>query len=172
MSIETRKLFSKRNKPFVAIILFVIGISICTLHDSFAYVTTRAVYPPPDYSTFQPPANGGSYIDPVFGTAIKRISNAMTTTDAASGGNVTTISPEYSTMSPFNNDNTRLLIQHFSYFALYDGDGNFLKDLYQYGVHASAEPSWSRTDTNVLYFVNGNQLKSLNIGTNVVSVVH
>ena len=60
MSIEIRKLFSKRNKLFVAIIIFAIGISISTLHDSFAYVTTRAVYPAPDYSTFQPPANGGS----------------------------------------------------------------------------------------------------------------
>jgi hypothetical protein len=69
-------------------------------------------------------------------------------------------------------DNTRLLIQHFSYFALYDGDGNFLKDLYQYRVHVSSEPRWSRTDPNVFYFINGNQLKSFNIGTNAVSVVH
>jgi hypothetical protein len=96
----------------------------------------------------------------------------MATLDAGNGRNVTTIGPEYSTMSPFNQDNTRLLIQHFSYFALYDGDGNFLKDLYKYGVHASSEPRWSRTDTNVFYYVNGNQLKSFNIGTNVVSVVH
>src|SRR5689334_8856731 len=121
MSIEIRKLFSKRNKLFFAITLFVIGISISTLRDSFAYVATTAIFVPPDYSTFQPPAKGGSYIDPVFGTPIKRISNAMTTTDAGNGGHVTTISPEYSSMSPFNQDNTRVLIQHFSYFAIYDG---------------------------------------------------
>ena len=172
MSVDTRKSLSKRNKIFIAIILAVTGISISTLPESFAYVTTTPVFTPPDYSTFQPPAKGGSYIDPVFGSAIKRISNAMTTVDAGNGGSVTTIGPEYSTMSPFNKDNTRLLIQYLSYLALYDGDGNFLKDLYQYGVHASSEPRWSRTDTNVFYFVNGNQLKSFNIGTNVVSVIH
>ena len=172
MSADTRKLLSNRKKLFIATILVVIGIYTSTLPGSFAYVTNRSVLIPPNYSTFQPPAKGGSYIDPVFGSAVKRISDAMTTVDAGSGGKVTSIGPEYSTMSPFNKDNTRLLIQHFSYFALYDGDGNFLKDLYQYRVHASAEPRWSRTDSNVFYFINGNQLKSFNIGTNAVSVVH
>src|SRR4051812_3904449 len=119
MSVESRKLLN-RNKFFIALILGIFAISICTLPESRAYVSNTTVLAPPDYSTFQPPAKGGSYTDPVFGTAIKRISNAMTTKDAGSGGSVTTIGPEYSTMSPFNMDNTRLLIQHFSYFALYD----------------------------------------------------
>jgi len=67
---------------------------------------------------------GCGYTDAVFQTAIKRVSDAMHTADAARGGAVTLIAQEYSTMSPFNMDNTRLLLQHFSYFALYDGAGN------------------------------------------------
>jgi hypothetical protein len=31
---------------------------------------------PPNYNTFQPPAVGGTYVDPVFGSTVKRISNA------------------------------------------------------------------------------------------------
>src|SRR4029079_154285 len=96
---------SSRNNLFIAIVLGVIAVSIFNLPESFAYVTTNPVLAPPDYRTFQPPAKGGSYLDPVFGTAIKRISSAMTTIDAASGRNVTTIGPEYSSMSPFNQDN-------------------------------------------------------------------
>src|SRR5204863_5734282 len=97
------------------------------------YNTTTGILVPPSYTTFQPPAAGGSYTDPVFGTAIKRISDAMHTASVA-GGMVTTISNEYSSMSAFNKDNTRLLIQYLSYFALYDGAGNYIKDLYQWGI--------------------------------------
>src|SRR5205814_8073345 len=88
------------------------------------------------------------------------------------GGMVTTISNDYSSMSAFNKDNTRLLIQYLSYFALYDGAGNYIKDLYQWGISASSEPRWSRTDANELYFVSVNQLKKLNVGTNTVTVIH
>jgi len=137
-----------------------------------AYTTGTTVYSPANYAAFQPPANGGSYTDAVFQTAIKRVSDAMHTADAARGGAVTLIAQEYSTMSPFNMDNTRLLLQHFSYFALYDGAGNFLKDLYQYGVNTSSEPRWSRTDPNEFYFIGGNNLKKFNTGTNAVTVVH
>src|SRR5262245_41411991 len=87
------------------------------------------VYRPPDYTTFQPPARGGSYTDPVFGTAIKRVSDAIHTKDPW-GGTLTSITTEYSSMTAFNKDNTRLLLQHFSYFSLYDGAGNFIRDLY------------------------------------------
>src|SRR5262249_51501301 len=138
-----------------------------------AYVTNRQIYLPPDYTAFTPPPAGGSYSDPVFGTAIKRLSDAMHAVDAGRGvGVVTTIGTEYSTMSPFNSDNTRLLLVHFSYFALYDGAGNFLRNLVEYGINASSEPRWSRTDPNVFYYVAGNQIRAFNVGTLVAMVIH
>ena len=137
-----------------------------------AYTNDITVYAPPAYLTFQPPPAGGSYTDAVFGAAVKRLTNAMTTPDAARGsGVVTSITPEYSTMTPFNLDNTRLLLAHFSYFGLYDGAGNFLRSL-PFEINTSAEPRWSRTDANVIYYVSGNRLKQYNIGTNSMTVVH
>jgi len=94
----------------------------------------------------------------------------MSMTGADSGRTLATISPEYSTMSPFNSDNTRLLLLHLSYFGLYDGAGNFLKDL-PLEINASSQPRWSRKDPNILYYVRGNQLKQYNVGTNQISVV-
>jgi len=137
---------------------------------SFAQVTDTNVYIPSDYTSFQPPARGASYTDAVFGAAIKRLTDSMNMTRADSGGILATIGPEYSTMSPFNMDNSRLILQHFSYYGLYDGAGNYLKDL-PLDVIASSEPRWSRKDPNILYYIRGNQLKQLSVGANAISVV-
>jgi hypothetical protein len=138
-----------------------------------AYVTDQNIYTPPDYLTFQPPAVGAAYTDtPGFYTPIKRLSDSMHTTDAGTGNpSVVMISTEYSTMSPFNQDNTKLLLVHLSYFALYDGDGTYVRDL-PLQINASSEPRWSRSDPNVLYYLQGNQLKQYNVGTQTTSVVH
>jgi hypothetical protein len=96
----------------------------------------------------------------------------MNTPDAAAGRpSVVTIGTEYSTMSPYNEDNSRLLLVHLSYFGLYDGAGNFIKNL-PFEINASAQPRWSRGDPSVLYYVSGNQLKRYNVDTGVTSVVH
>src|SRR5436309_9310337 len=130
----------------------------------FAAVTDTNVHlPNPDYS-YRPPAVGGSYTDNTFGTSIKRISDAL-------GAGITFITGEYSTMTPFNNDNSRILLVRFSYFGLYDGSGNFLKNL-PGEINASSEPRWSRSDANVLYYNSGNQLKRYNVSTGATSAVH
>src|SRR5438093_12836364 len=115
----------KRKKTyadrFLAVLLLSAIFISLNLGRTFAYTTDTNVYPPPNYSGFQPPAVNGSYIDPVFGTAIKRLSDAMNMKRADTGGTLTNVSPEYSKMSPFNQDNTKLILAHFSYFGLYDG---------------------------------------------------
>src|SRR5437762_4706111 len=128
-----------------------------------AVVDSNVHLPDPDYSS-RPPAVGGSYTDNTFGTSIKRISDAL-------GAGITFITGEYSTMTPFNNDNSRILLVHFSYFGLYDGSGNFLKNL-PGEINASSEPRWSRSDANVLYYNSGNQLKRYNVSTGATSAVH
>src|SRR5262245_63460417 len=67
---------------FVVCLLFISALNSST---SSAYTTDTNVYAPPDYLTFLPPDAGGSYTDPVFGSAIKRLTNAMTVTDVARG---------------------------------------------------------------------------------------
>ena len=96
---------------------------------AFADLTDAAVHTPPSYYSYEPPAAGGSYTDPVFGTAVRRLSNAPAMTDNAGGGSLPWVMTEYSTMSAFNRDNTRFVLQHGSYYGLYDGVGNYLGDL-------------------------------------------
>ncbi len=136
-----------------------------------AALTGTGVYVPPDYNSFQPPVVGGSYTDPVFGTTVKRISNALATPNADRGGTLTWVTDEYSTMSPFNNDNSRILLLHQSYFGLYDGTGVYLRDL-PLEIGASSEPRWSRKDNHTIYYVRGNQLKTYDTASGAVSVVH
>jgi hypothetical protein len=130
----------------------------------------EATSPPPFYDTFLPPAVGTSYVDPAFGISIKRLSNAMYMSNNAAGGGLTSVSTEYSTASPWNRDNTWLILQHFSYFGLYDGTGNYVRDL-PYAVHASSEPRWSRSEANVLFFVNGNKLMKVDVVSGATTLV-
>lgn len=172
MSINNNNNKNYRTRFFTSLLIAVLAISAGAMLAT-AYSTNTSILVPTNYLTFQPPVKGGSYTDAVFGTAIKRISDSMHTTSASSGGMATTISHEYSTMSPFNIDNTRLLLGHLSYFALYDGSGNFLKNLWPSpGILGSAEPRWSKTDPNVLYYVSGNRLMKYNIGTDVAATIH
>jgi hypothetical protein len=114
---------------------------------------------------------GQSWVDPVFGTSIKRLSSAPTTADASSGGNLTWVLNEYATMSAFNQDNSRLILVHESYFGLYDGNGVFVRNL-PFEIHAGSEPRWSRTNANVLYYLAGNRLKQYDVSNGATSVVH
>jgi hypothetical protein len=138
---------------------------------SLAQSSAGGVMLPPDYDTFQPPAVHGSYIDPVFGSTIKRISNGLATPDADHGGYLPWITNEYSTMTPFNSDNSRILLVHQSYFGLYDGTGLYIRDL-PLEINASSEPRWSRNDNHTIYYVHGNQLKTYDISSGVMDVVH
>src|SRR5262249_15876620 len=145
-------------------LLILVAIFAADLRLVYPYVTDAANYYPPNYTTFQPPDVGGSYVDPIFGTVVKRMRNAMTTPDiSVRSGVVVSMTPEFSTMSPFNLDNTRVLVVFRSYFALYDGAGNKINRDLPLEVNASSEPRWSRKDPNTFYYLRGNQLKRFNI---------
>jgi hypothetical protein len=115
---------------------------------------------------------GQAYTDPVFGATIKRVSNALATPNADQGGYLTWIEDEYSTASAFNNDNSKFILLHQSYFGLYDGStGLYIHDL-PLEISSSSEPRWSRSDLVTIYYHLGNELKSYNISTGGINVVH
>ena len=136
-----------------------------------AQVIDANVYVPPQYLNLTPPDAGQPYIDPAFGTSIKRITNAPAQPSLDSGGMLTFITDEYSTMSPFNLDNSKILLVFQSYFGLFDGAGNFLKNC-PLEISASSEPRWSRTNRDVVYYHYGNQLRSYNTATDGIAVLH
>lgn len=137
----------------------------------FAYLADDGIHAPPGYFGALPPEAGGRRTDPTFGTTVKRLSDAVATPNTAfTGRNLIFVMTEYATMSPFNQDNSKLLLMHQSYFALYDGSGNYIRDL-PLEVHSGSEPRWSRSDPNVLYYTSGNQLKKYDVATGAVAVV-
>jgi hypothetical protein len=138
---------------------------------AFAQLSTGGAELPAEYNTFQPPVVGDTYVDPVFGSTVKRISNALGTPNADGGGRLTWITDEYSTMSPFNSDNSRILLVHQSYFGLYDGTGAYLRDL-PLEISSSSEPRWSRNDNRTIYYVHGNQFKTYDTSSGAMKIVH
>ena len=147
--------------------LFLIG----SMETAFAQLTGTGIELAPGYDTFVPPPVGQSYVDPTFGSTITRVSNALGTPNADGGGYLTWIENEYSTMSAFNSNNSNFILVHQSYFALYAGSGLYMHDL-PLEISSSSEPRWSRKDNVTLYYHSGNMLKSYNISTGDMAVIH
>ena len=151
--------------------LSVVGLLLTFAAERAAAQNDASVHLPANYTTMQPPANQASYVDPTYGTSIQRVSDALHTVDADSGGMLPFIENEYSTATPFNSDNSRFILVHTSYFGLYDGSGKFVGNL-PMEINSSSEPRWSRMNNNTLYYHFANQLKSYNVATSATTVVH
>jgi hypothetical protein len=165
-------LMNRTSRPFWRRFVFWLTAGLVLAQVAFTYLQDRNVPLPPDYRTFVPPKAGGSYKDPMFGTIIKRISDATKTPDVAGGrSRLAFIANEYSTMSPFNQDGSKLLLLHLSYFALYDGEGNFIENL-PFEITSVSEPRWSRRNPNILFYVSENQIKQFDVAGGKASVVH
>lgn len=134
------------------------------------FMTGTDILYPPEYDDFQPPKVGSSYLDPVFGSKIIRVSDALATPNAANGGNLTWVAGEYSTICPFNSDKTRIILVHESYYGLYHSEGGYVGEL-PLEINASSEPKWSRTDNRIIYYVHGNQLKKYDVATEEITLV-
>jgi hypothetical protein len=151
-------------------LLFGAALWLLSFGVAFAYLSDGDEHTPLAYAGFL--ADGGeTYIDAIFATSVRRISDAINTPQAGGGGNLDFVMTEYSTMSPFSQDNSRLILQHVGYYGLYDGAGSFLSNL-PLEISASSEPRWSRSESRVLYFVSGNELKEHNVDGSTTSVVH
>lgn len=116
---------------------------------STRYATDKKSYVPPDYYTMKPPAAGQTYVDPVFGTTIKRISD-VTLDD---GGSKKGIWPEYSQHSSYNLDDTYLAaVTAPNGLFLYNEQGFFRAVTHPREVLMQNEPRWSRTNADWLYW--------------------
>ncbi len=124
-----------------------------------------------DYGTYVPPAPptlpkaGGTFVDPVFGTTIMRL------TDANDGRDNLTM---YSYWPSFNKDSTRIWVQTDGTAYLYDFDPiNFTasnKRLFFRNRPSGIAPStedmiWSNIDPAIVYFHDGLEIWSYNVDT-------
>jgi hypothetical protein len=104
------------------------------------------------------PLVGTSFNDPVFGTSIRRI------TQAPQGKWIGT---EYPTVCPYSCDGKFFILLCVDHFALYNSTG-FIRDL---SIGASDRPRWSRVDPNVIYYLSANKIMALNISTLYLSAM-
>src|SRR6266446_1470732 len=121
------------------------------------------------------PPVGGIYTDPVFGTTIKRVTDASKTIDvgAGDGRKLWAAQVEYAPITPFNIDGTKLLLEYASYFVLFSGEGEFLYNPLvdgRYEINASSEPRWSGKDPNIFYYLHGNEFKVFDVSSKTAKV--
>ncbi len=157
---------------FIPTVIFAGTLAVIgSITPAFAQLSTGGVEIPPSYNTFVPPSVGGTFADPIFGSTIKRISNALGTPNSDQGGLLTWIEAEYPTMTPFNSDNSKIILVHQSYYGLYDGTGFYIRDL-PLEINSSSEPRWSRANNHTLYYHVGNSLKTYDTSTGAIAIIH
>src|SRR5438874_515380 len=128
---------------------------------------------PTDWNTFVPPGKGQSYVDPTFGCTVTRITDVSS--EVWSGSFYLPITHGYATVSPFNANDT--------YLMLADGwNRHFVTDLKGNMVVASGNMPgmndtwvlWDATNVSVFYYTNGNSLMKGTISGSAVaaSTVH
>ena len=76
------------TKLFRAIPLSLSLLFTGLISNAFAQLTSTGIELAPSYDTFVPPSVGVTYVDPTFGSTIKRVSNALGTPNADGGGNL------------------------------------------------------------------------------------
>jgi len=109
-----------------------------------------------DGSQLSPPASiGGTYVDPVYGCTIKRLTN----------GPVEWNSPaihEYSNMSAINSNDTLIEIGTNSGWAILDPSGNVIVPV---GNVPYTTGRWDITQPNVVYYLSGSGLEKGTVNT-------
>ncbi len=137
--------------------------------DSLASLTDSAVYAPPGFYTFTPPAVGKSYVDPVFGETVTRVTDVL---NVGYPGPIESLAAEYASSALTNADDT--------YVRLWGGSGSRLFSLPSLSYignlpMSSSSPSdfwWHVSDPNLLYAVPSNRLEVYNVATNQKTVVY
>jgi hypothetical protein len=114
------------------------------------------------------PAKGAAIFDPIFHTAIVRVTDKKT--DGYTGPG---IENEYARSDPENSDGTRLVLrgndgEWYLYSAL---DYKPLKHLEITGGGQEPEPRWDAQNPKIFYYLSGMELRAYNIDTNVSTAI-
>ena len=117
------------------------------------------VHIPPDWSTFKPPEAGQSYIDPVFGCQITRITNSMEEGVLADGNHVS-LTHYYSTLTPVSADDSLLLVGSDSgAWRVMSATGKMVVPPDKMPAMNSGHPVWDASNGNAFYYARGSALE-------------
>lgn len=109
-------------------------------------------HPPPRFNDFMPPNKGESYIDPQYGCAVVRL------TDAKSQFKLS-VHHEYSTISAVNQNDTRvMLITEWGQGAIVDMAGNVVVEPRDFPAINAGNVPWAIRPSDAFYYTKGNTL--------------
>jgi hypothetical protein len=113
------------------------------------------VHIPSDWTSFAPPSKGQSFVDPVFGCRVKRLTDSSAEETSADGTHLS-FSHTYSTMSPINASDTMLLINSDNgALRVIDTDGKVLVPSHKMPAMNNGHAVWDAFDGNSFYYTLG-----------------
>jgi hypothetical protein len=119
-------------------------------------VNDKQVHLPPNYDTFMPPASGQSYVDPVFGCTVTRVTDG--TLEQLSDGSHPGLMNSYSTVSPLNaSDTTLFVLATDGSWSIRGTNGNVIVPSSNIPGF-SGHPVWDASNGNLFYYALGNRL--------------
>src|SRR2546425_766058 len=132
----------------------------------------RLVHVPSNWTTFLPPKTGQSYIDPVFGCKVTRLTDSSSEEELANGTHPSLLH-QYSTLSPINANDTMLLItSNDGAWRIKGINGGVVVSARKMPAMNNGHPMWDASDGNVFYYTLGKTLhKAAIAGGSVKSTV-
>ena len=125
-------------------------------------------YVPTDWTTFTPPGKGQSYVDPAFGCTVTRVSDASS--EIWDGAHYIPISQGYATISPFNaNDTLLMLTDGYGERFFTDLQGNIVVPKGNVPGGNNTWYLWDATNPSVFYYTSGNSLMKGTISGSTVT---
>lgn len=116
----------------------------------------KSVYLPTNYDSFTPPAAGRSYVDPVFGCTVKRLTDGSH--ESLWDGTHLGLMNYYSTFSAINTTGTLLfVIGSEGNWRIYDTSGHAAVSSANM-PNMSGHPVWDASDGSAFYYASNNSL--------------
>jgi hypothetical protein len=124
-------------------------------------------YLPPDWDTFIPPSTGQSYVDSVFGCAVKRLTNSSADETAWDGSHLSFMH-YYSTFTPINATDTMVfIISNDGLWRIKDLNGNMVVPSSNTPIF-SGHPLWDAMNGGLFYYTSYNTLFSGSVTGNTI----
>ena len=127
----------------------------------------KAVHLPPNWATFTPPPSGQSYVDPVFGCTVKRLTSSGTDENAWDGTHLS-FANYYSTFTAMNaTDSMLFIVSNDGGWRIKDTNGNVV--IPEAGMPAfEGHPVWDAANGDVFYYTHNASLYSGTISSSSV----
>lgn len=132
------------------------GATTSSSGPSCGQINDKQVHLPPNYDTFTPPPAGQSYVDPVFGCTVLRVTDGSQ--EQLSDGSHPGLMNSYSTVSPMNSNDTLMFVLASDGTWDIRGTNGSVVVPSSNMPGFSGHPVWDASNGNLLYYALNNSL--------------